>query len=333
MTRPAHAFPTTYPPPLRPPSGIPPVEWFRIPEASPTPTPTSAIDLDSLCNQFTVSLIIDENPQRSSQPKLSIFSLSVVTREEHSGGHSQPKPPIRKPFRADAPPKQSTTCLRTPPLRVTKPRQLSVPPSYPPSFTRAKSTPRKASAPARVSTLRHTAPSQPSGATHCITSTTSVSPLNTPTAGGLDTYSYPGPSTPPLYSISSLNSISGRTTHTPQSLPYSLASPTTPPTLLPDLFSEPIVAPSTPIHLSPRSSLIPIIDPFLQFQPQSDYFSDHSLVSPFDYSGSTPGLATNGFVLKSALDAPLWPDHSYGIPAPITSNSLENDFLSTYTVS
>ena len=78
---------------------------------------------------------------------------------------------------------------------------------------------------------------------------------------------------------------------------------------------------------------MPITDPFLQFQPQYDYFSDPYLVSPFDYSGLVPGLAPGGFFSKNAFDTPLRPDNpSNGIPAPITSNTFENNFFSTYAM-
>jgi hypothetical protein len=90
---------------------------------------------------------------------------------------------------------------------------------------------------------------------------------------------------------------------------------------------------STPVHLSPGSSLVPISDPFTQFQFQSDYFSDASFVSPFDYSRSTPGLAAGGLFSKNVFDAPLGSDYLFhAIPAPITPNSFERNFSSTYAV-
>jgi len=164
--------------------------------------------------------------------------------------------------------------------------------------------------------------------------TTSVSPLNTPTTASLDIYSYPGPSTPPLHSQSPLDSILGRNTHTPQGLSYSPSGPTTPPTLLPGLFSEPIVAPSSPVHLYPGSSLVPITDPFLQFLPHYDYFSDPSQTSPLDYSGSIPELATGAFSSKSAFDTPLGSDYlSHDIPTHITYDSFEHTLFDAYIAS
>jgi len=307
MTRPAHAFPTTYPPPLRPPSAVAPVEWSRIPKASPSPPSTSTIDLDSLCNRFAASLIIDDNPQQHRQPEPSIFSPPAVGRLECTMGHSCLKPQKRKKTRAEAPPKPS------------------------PLSTKANPTQRKTSAPARVSTPQHAPglPRPPDTIRHT-TPTTPTSP-DAPTAGYQDTHSHPSPSAP--HHLRPLpKSVLDQTTHTPQNMSYLPTGPTTPPTLLPDLISEPVVVPSTPIRLSPGSSLI--TDPFLQFQPQYDYFSDPSLVSAFNYSGSTPGLATAGFSPKSAFDMPLGFDHLFhGIPAPIMVNPFGNNSFDVDPVS
>ena len=301
-----------------------------MPAASPTPS-NSAVDLDSLCNRFAASLVIDENPQRPRQPKPSIFSLPVIAGGEHNG-YSRPKLSKRKPSRAEALQKPSTNRSSIPPPKATKPRQLSIPPSFPSPFTRTKPTPRKASAPAHVSTSRRTPHRNLQDCPpHHLDD--SPPPPNTLTDYGLDTYSHLGPSTPPLYSQSQLGSTLDRTTHTPQGLSHSPAGPATPPTLPPDLFSELIIVPSTPVRLSPGSSLMPIADPFLQFQSQYDYFSDPSLVSPFDCSGSAPGFATGSFFSKSTLDAPLWADHSYAIPTPMPSDPFENNHFNTYTVS
>jgi len=86
--------------------------------------------------------------------------------------------------------------------------------------------------------------------------------------------------------------------------------------------------------MSPGSSL-PITNPFLQSQPQYDYFLGSSLVSVLDYSynGSTPGLTTDNFFSKNAFDMPLGFDYR-GISSPIMTNPFnENNFLDIYTVS
>jgi len=77
---------------------------------------------------------------------------------------------------------------------------------------------------------------------------------------------------------------------------------------------------------------MPITDPFLQFQPQYDYFSGPSLVLPFDYNGSTSWPVTGGFFSKSAFDTPPESDHLFrGIPAP-TPDPFENNIFSTYGI-
>lgn len=326
MTRPAHAFPTTYPPPLRPPPRLSPVEWPHTPETSPTPS-ACAIDIDSLCDRFVASLVIDENPRQPRQSKPSLFSLPASAREELSIGRSRSKPPKRKhSLRANEPP--ALSALDVSPSKIVKPRRHSVPP-FPSPPMRAKATPRRTSAPPRVS-MRGQAPepSQPFGLTH--TSLTRVSLLNSPVAGGSDRYSCSLPSTlleqPPPF-----DTTLDRTTHLLQGSSHSPTGPTTPPTLLPDIFSEPIVVPSTPIHLSPRSSLMPIADPFLQFESQSDYFSDSSLGFTFNYDTLTPGLASGGCLSTTAFGAPLGFDHLFhGNPTPTTPDSLESPLL--YTV-
>jgi len=330
MTRPAHAFPITYPPPLRPPSGFFPIEWFRTPEASPTPPSASTIDLDSLCNQFATSLVIDENSRQPRQRKPSIFSLPVVGIES-TLGHSRPQSSKRKHSRDNASQKPSTTGSSISPLKTTKPRQLSVPPSFTLLSTMAKPTRRKASAPVRVSSSRHAPGSLQLSTLTCHTALTMPTSLNTSTVSDRDIYSHPGPSTP-LNPRPPLESTLNRTTHTPHDFLRSPIGPTTPPALLPDLFSEPTVVPSTPVCLSPGSSLMPITDPFLQFQPQHGYFSD-PLVSTFDYSGSTHGLTAGGFFSKSSFDTPLGFDHLFhGTIEPLTPNPFENNFFTTYAM-
>ena len=73
-----------------------------------------------------------------------------------------------------------------------------------------------------------------------------------------------------------------------------------------------------------------IADPFLQFQPQYDYFSGLSLVSTFDYSGLVPVLATGSHFSKSTFDAPFGFDYLlHNTAVPMTSDPSENSFFST----
>lgn len=264
--------------------------------------------------------------------KTSIFSLPGARERGGNLNRSRTQLSKRKlsktQYSRELPTHQPTSI--TSPLNAAKFRQLAVPPS-PPSPTRAKLIPRKTSAPALVSASQlATAPPQPSDSARHTTSITPAS-LNTSIAGDSDTYSHPCPSVS-LNPQFPLNSMLDRTTYIPQdSLP---SGPTTPPTLLPDLFSEPIVVPSTPVPLSLGSSLMPVADPFLRFQPQYDHFSDPYLISPFDYSGSASGLATSGFFSKSAFDTPPgFGQLSCGILAPTTLDPFETRPFSIYAVS
>lgn len=302
MTRPTHAFPTTYPPPFRPSPGVAPVEWPRTLEASPTP-PACTVDIDSLCNQFVASLTLDEKPQQPRQSKPSIFSLPVVSRKELGIDRSRPKPPKRKNTPRDKEPSVLSTGRSGPsPPKPVKHRQHSIPP-FPLPSTRTKTTLRKTSAPPHVSVPRQTPESpQSSESPHHAGPTTQTYP-NTLIPGGSDAYSYSTP-TALLDQRLPFNSTLERTPHTPQSFSPPLTGPTTPPAFPLDPFSEPIVVPNTPVRLSPRSSLMPIADPFLQFEPQYDYFSSY-LGSAFNYSTSTPGLATSDFFSKGTFDTSL----------------------------
>jgi hypothetical protein len=332
MSRPAHAFPTTYPPPIRPPPGVSPVGWPRAPE--PLPTRTSTIDIDSLCTQFTASLQIDKYPRQSPQSKPSTFSLPVVAREELGNTRSRPKPPKRSRFsRSEEPPMLSAARSCTPLPNAAKYRRHSIPP-FPSSSSRAKATPRKTSTPPRVSTLRQTPePSQSSDLTHHTGPEMSTYLLDSPTTNS-DAYSYPvlnalHDQRPPA----PFDSTWDRSAPTPQDLPYSFNGPTTPPTLLPDLLSEPIVVPGTPIHLSPRSSLMPIVDPFLQFEPQYDYFSGSSTNYALNYSTLPLGLATDGLSSKTMFDPLPRFNHLFqGNPIPATPDNFENTLFNTYTM-
>ncbi|KAF9654223.1 hypothetical protein BDM02DRAFT_3106516 [Thelephora ganbajun] len=330
VSTPPHAFPTTYPPPLRPAAGLQPVQWLRTPAASSSLPPTPTIDLESLCLRFTKSLVIDENPMQHPQSRGSIFSPPIIRKEMDNTSRSRIKllkselSKVEHPRELLASNLTSTVSL----LKTAKPRQLSVPPF--PSFPKTKPTSRKASAPARVSTQKRAPVLSTSPALTCLTS--SSSPLNTPTTGDLDIYTCPGTSTP-LRPQPPPNPTLGQTTNTSQALPYSIDGPTTPPTLLPDLFSEPIVVPPTLVHLSPRSSPLPIADPFIQPQLHNDYLSDISLVSSFHYSGFTPGFVAGGLSSKSVFDTPLGSDHLFcDTPTPIASKTFESDFFNTYAV-
>ena len=327
MSRPTHAFPTTYPPPLRPSPGVSPVEWIRTPGAFPT-TPACPIDIDSLCNRFSASLIIDENPRQCQQQKPPIFSLPVVTREELGTGRSRPKPLRRKYSpQVKEPPAPSARSSTSPP-KILKSRKHSVPP-FPWLSTRTKVTPRKTSAPPRLSIPRQAQkPSQSSDPTcHAVPT---APPLDISTSGGTNRHPYLVPDL--LDQQSSFNSAFDTTIHTPQGSSESLTGPTTPPTFLPNLFSEPLVVPATPVHLSPRSSLMHITDPFLQFEPRYDYLPAPSLDSTLSYSTSTPGLATS-YASKSPFDTPLGFDHLFhGNPIPTTPGHFESGFFNTYGV-
>lgn len=275
--------------------------------------------------------MIDKNLTQPLQAKASIFSLPIASKEEYNS--CRPCANLSKRRLSRAQRSQDTLAPKptsvTSPLKVAKLRHLSVPPSFPSPASRTKPSPRRASAPAKVPTSKYSIQSPKDSDSICHIPTTSYSPWNTPTTDRLDISSSPDPSTPPLSPQWSLGLTSGQMTHTPQG--YN--GPTTPPALLPDLFPAPIVAPSTPLHLSPGYSLLPITDPFLQFQSQYDYFSDPSMVLPLDYNGSTLGPATGGFFSKSAFDTPPGFNHlSHGIPST-SPDHLENSFFNMYTVS
>lgn len=77
---------------------------------------------------------------------------------------------------------------------------------------------------------------------------------------------------------------------------------------------------------------MPIAGPFLQYQPQYDYFSDPALVPSFEYGGTTPGLSTDSFFSKSTFDTPLGLDRLYhGIPSPTISDP--SDPFNAYIIS
>lgn len=213
----------------------------------------------------------------------------------------------------------------TSPLKIAQSRQLPAPPFFPSSSPTVRQTSRKASAPARVSVPKlATASPEPQDPTCHVSPTTSPPLSNTHAAGGLYPYYYPGPSTPSC-SQSPLDSALGGTTQITQGLSYPITNPTTPPALLPGIFSEPFVVPSTPVY-PPGSSLI-ISDPATQFQLQSDYFNLFP-VSHLSYSRLPPGLTASSSCSRGAFEAPLRPDYlSHSIPAPITPEPFESNVL------
>lgn len=299
VTRPAHAFPTIYPPPLRPQPEISPIEWLRVPGASPSVPSTPTIDIDSLCNQFMTSLVIGDKPGHTRQSKSSMFVPPAVSGMVSNPVQPCPQPPKRQHRRYEALHKLPAARSCTSPRKTTKPRQLSLPP-FPTSPAKNGPAQRKASVPIPVPSTRHASGSQLPLQPNLHTAPPAPTSPNAPPYGDQNISSLPGLVTP-LNPRSS--SQPGRTSHAPQGWSYSPTGPTTPPTLLPDLFSEPAVASSSPVHLSPGSSLIPIADPFLQFQPQYDYFTDPCLISAFDCYGSIPELAPGNLFSKGGLNS------------------------------
>ena len=299
-----------------------------MPATSSGPPSGSTFDLDSLCSRFTKSLVIDESPPHSSQHRSSIFSLPVVPKEGEKANCSRRKSPKGRHSGVRNSRERAAHNPTSP--EVTKPRQLSAPPSFSPPCPTSKSNPRRASAPA--STPKRTpVSSQPADSTLYAVSTSSLTPT-APTPGCLDAF-HSGPTTPIVHLQTSLGSPSGQATQAPWDLSYPLSGPITPPSAFPDLFSEPIVIPSTPVRLSPRSSLTPMSDSLLQFQPQYDYFSDLSLISAAGYGGTAIGLVTGSLFSKDVFGTPLGTDHLFhGISVPMLSELSEN-FFNTYPIS
>lgn len=329
---PPHAFPTTYPPPHRPPSGLPSVEWLRTTSTSPCSPSTSTIDMDSLCLRFTKSLVIDENQQQSPPSKASIFSLPAVCKKICRAGHPRPKFSKREPPKMHDSRKLPTfdSASTVSPLKVSKPRQLSVPPSFPASSARARLTSRKTSTPARAFAPKR-APASPKSSDSGRHIVPTISPFlrDIHTTSDLDTFPCLSPGAP-VCLHSPPDSMLDRDSYIRQGLSSPMTGLTTPTTLLPNLLPEPTVVPSTPVHLSLGFSLLPITDPFTQFQSHGDYFSN---TSPFDYDGFAPGHITGGHPSKNPFDTLLGPDHlSHCILTPVTSKTFEMNCLNTYAV-
>jgi len=310
VSAPPHAFPTTYPPPLRPPSGLPPVKWPRTLAASSSSRSISTVDLDSLCIRFAKSLVIDENTVQPVQPKTSIFSLPDILK----GGSNVASIRTRRPKSRTPPAPTSRKSVNPIPLdsprKAIKPHQLSVPPPFPQTIPKVRPTSRKAGAPATSSSPKCGAASSTLSDPLSDVPPKILPPPALPLTitGGLDV----GPCFSFVTSYSDSPRLPfdfgiGSTALTARNSPYSSNGPTTPPSLSSNLFSEPTVASPTPIQLS---------EPFLttQFQPQCDFSPHTFLSSPFGGAGSSFCLPPGSFFPKNAFDA----DKTTGCPQPLS---------------
>lgn len=270
--------------------------------------------------------MIDENPTQSLQPKTTIFSLPTALEGAHGSCSSLTKLVRRKdrrPQRSQDQQMPRPTSL-SPTFKTAKIRQLSVSPPFPSPLSVARSTARKASAPLRVFTPKYAAalPKRPDP-TCRTTPTTTADRLGVPSHCGTNT---------PHATQSPLGLALGQAVHPPQRVPHTLVDAITPPPL-PAPSSEPVVVPSTPVQLSPRSSLEPIADFFTQSQLQSSYFFNASLVSPFDCSGTISGLASGGLFPKSAFETLLGSvNPSYAIPPLRAPDTFYANLFNTYAV-
>lgn len=319
VSAPPHAFPTTYPPPLRPQCELSVIEWPRTPTTVPSSPSTSTIDIDSLCKRFSKLLVIDENPTQPLKPKASIFSLPASSMEASYTGDPHTTRSKRKSYQDRTPKNQpsikpdSTTCPR-----VAKPRRRSLPPSFPPPLQKIRPASRKASVPAT--------PCSPQRATPISTFSGPpwpVPPKDLPPAlsasspfDGLD-----AASCLELVSPQSINlqpdSSPGLNVFTLQHRPASPTGPTTPPTVPSELFSEPAVVSLNPTQLTP-GLFSPIVDPFVRWDQNHGYFLDVPFQSPFGYSGSILGLALDDCSSKSTFDSPLVSRSTFpGLVTPI----------------
>lgn len=245
--------------------------------------------------------MIDENPTRSSQSKTPIFSLPPVSKEGCSTTSSHTKRSKRRVFRDQAFPNPSTSKhTPTTSLKATKPRPVSLPPSFPLSVQKARPVSRKVSAPTSHRPRR-------------ATSTSTLDPLDPHPSRGTPPPTRSSP-TDPSDAISSLgpvtphslelrfDSLPDPATPVPQYSPASSTGPSTPPALSPELFSDPVVVSPTPAQLFPNPFLGPLTDPFIQFQMQPDYLLEGTLISSFDYPGSMFSYTTDDFSPKTTFD-------------------------------
>lgn len=309
---PSHAFPTAYPPPHRPPSRFPPVEWLRLP-AAPAPSSASTIDINSLCLRFEKSLIIDQNPSQTSQLKATVFSFPVVSEEGDMASHPRAKLRKRGLSRAQnsRDPTTSTHTSVTQPRKAATSRQPSAPPSFSPYPSKTKLTSRRASAPVRIPVSSML----PDPTCH-VTQATSLPPQNHTIGGGLGGLPHLNTNAPP-HPQPLLNPMSDQTTCTTQEPPGQTKFPAFSSDLSP---VEPIIIPSTPVQLSPGPS-ISIADPFHQFQSPYDYFFNTLWPSSSDYIGPTVVLPSKGaFDTPLGLENPFYDIAAYIAPKYCESN-------------
>lgn len=321
VSTPPYAFPTTYPPPLRPSCEISSIEWPRPPSTSSGSPSTSTIDIDSLCMRFAKSLVIDENPARSPQSKISIFSPPIVLKEPQTTTSPHTKRSKRKSWQHQTP---SSSCSeRTPATspKLIKPRRMSLPPLLVQKIlptSRKASTPVTSRSPRRgtLSTLSNPPCPLPSKATSPHTPSTSVSPSDIP-----DIASFLGQTIPHSVQLRT-DSLPDLATSGPGYSPASSVGPTTPPTLSPELFSEPLVVSSAHTQLTSEPFLAPLADPFTQFQSRGSHLGEF-FTSPFECSGSVLGHTMHDFFEKAtffpeqalpSLAAPI-------LPIPFTCDS------------
>ena len=221
---------------------------------------------------------------------------------------SSAKPSRRTPSQRHRKPPTIKSIPITASPRTVKPRQLSVPPS---STLNHRSTPRRASASAVISPQipvpsvfssphRHTTPMVPSSTS-----------LTTILASDLDTNPNFSPTTHSVCPQLSFDSPLDSVTCIAWNPPYPPSAPTTPPTVAPDLFSEPVVVSPIPNQLFSEPFPTHIADPFTQFQLQYNYLLGAPLISP-DHSASLLGLVAGDLYPKGAFDTPLGSDYIPG---------------------
>lgn len=250
--------------------------------------------------------MIDENPKRPSQRQTHLFSLPIYSKAEHSSTHRRVKLPKRKPLQSQTPQKLSTSqpSPTTPPKTV-KPRQISLPPSFPSSVHNTRPKSRKVCTPAPYPPIRGT-PTSLFGSLRPPSRKPSSQVVSPTDALGLN--SLPGLCAPHS-SYLQPDLLPDSTTLTPQHSPASSAGPTTPPTSSHELFSEPIVV-SSASAITP--SLETFTNPFTHFQLECDSFSKVPVVPYLDYAGPTPGLTTDDFSPMTTCG--FFQNHEWALP-------------------
>lgn len=304
--RPPHAFPTTYPPPIRPPTEISSVEWRHTQRTQPSSPLTSNLDVDSLCLQFAKSLVIEENPIPSPTHKASIFSLPVMSKGESDIPGPRAKSSRRNPSqRCRKPPATKSIPAAILPKTV-KSRQLSLPP-LPTSSPRP--TPRKASAPTVTSPLKPVPPMF-SNPHRYITPMSSSTPPTNVLVSGLDTNPRFSLASHSVYPQLSFDSPLDSATFIAQNSSYPPSAPATPPTVAPDLYSEPVVV--SPIQFASDFFPTNLTDPFAQFQLQYDHLLRTPLISPSGRNASSLGLVAGDPYPKGAFSTLFESDYIPG---------------------